>query len=170
MNFEFRGLNQSRLRSEGRWTERRRWVLLLGPILFGVVVLGYFLFWPPKSFPLSTDQNPANPTVSQEAQLQDPQPQIIEGKVKERSTFFKSLSEKNIPLQWIHLIISKLKPYANFKRIKGGTYHFIKDVKGELVKFVYEAGPTEIYEIERGNRGYVVKRKQVSLQTRLVKV
>jgi len=107
---------------------------------------------------------PVPPTV------QEPQLHTIEGDVKERSTLFKSLSEKNIPLRWIDLIISKLKPYVNFKKIKGGTYHFITDVKGELVKFIYEASPTEIYEIEKDPQGYVAQRKKVSLETHLVKV
>ncbi|MCJ7783090.1 MAG: hypothetical protein MUP41_04110, partial [Desulfobacterales bacterium] len=90
--------------------------------------------------------------------------------MKERSTLFQSLSEKRIPLRWIDLIVSKLKPYVNFRKMKGGTYQFITDVKGELVKFIYEASPTEIYEIEKDSEGYGVQRKRVLLESRLVKV
>jgi len=43
-------------------------------------------------------------------------------------------------------------------------------VKGELVKFIYEASPTEIYEIEKDAQGFMAQRKKVSLETRLVKV
>src|SRR4030065_1299230 len=38
------------------------------------------------------------------------------------------------------------------------------------MSFVYEAKPTEIYEIEKDSQGYVAQRKEVSLETRLVKV
>ena len=90
--------------------------------------------------------------------------------MEERSNLFQSLTEKNIPPRWIDLIVSKLKPYVNFRKIKGGTYRFIADGKGELVTFIYEASPTEIYEIEKDAQGYVARRKEVSLETHLVKV
>jgi murein DD-endopeptidase MepM/ murein hydrolase activator NlpD len=59
---------------------------------------------------------------------------------------------------------------VNFKKIKGGTYHLITDVKGELVRFVYEASPTEIYEIGKDSQGYVAQKKRVLLENHLVKV
>ena len=141
--------------------KRVKRVLLSGSFLVGLFIM-FCLFLIPSTPP--PPPAPVPPTV------QEPQLHTIEGDVKERSTLFKSLSEKNIPLRWIDLIISKLKPYVNFKKIKGGTYHFITDVKGELVKFIYEASPTEIYEIEKDPQGYVAQRKKVSLETHLVKV
>jgi len=54
---------------------------------------------------------------------------------------------------------------VNFRKIKGGTYHFITDVKGELVKFIYEASPTEIYEIEKDFEGYIAQRKRIPSNT-----
>ncbi|PIX25247.1 MAG: peptidase M23 [Deltaproteobacteria bacterium CG_4_8_14_3_um_filter_45_9] len=141
--------------------KRVKRVLLSGSFLVGLFIM-FCLFFIPSTPP--PPPAPVPPTV------QEPQLHTIEGDVKERSTLFKSLSEKNIPLRWIDLIISKLKPYVNFKKIKGGTYHFITDVKGELVKFIYEASPTEIYEIEKDPQGYVAQRKKVSLETHLVKV
>jgi murein DD-endopeptidase MepM/ murein hydrolase activator NlpD len=59
---------------------------------------------------------------------------------------------------------------VNFRKIKGGTYHFITDGKGELVKFIYEASPTEVYEIEKDSEGYLAQRKRIPLETRLTKV
>jgi murein DD-endopeptidase MepM/ murein hydrolase activator NlpD len=59
---------------------------------------------------------------------------------------------------------------VDFKKIKGGTYQFITDVKGEFVKFIFEASPTEVYEIEKDPQGYTAQRKKVPLETRLVKV
>jgi murein DD-endopeptidase MepM/ murein hydrolase activator NlpD len=39
-----------------------------------------------------------------------------------------------------------------------------------MVSFVFEAGPTEVYEVERGPQGYVARKKEVPLDTRLAKV
>jgi murein DD-endopeptidase MepM/ murein hydrolase activator NlpD len=164
-NLEFRKPNRFNGRPFEAKRKRRKWVLLSGSFLVVLFLLIYFFVLP--STPPSPPSVPSEPIPSA---TQEPQLQTIEGEVKERSTLFKSLSERNIPLRWIDLIISKLKPYVNFKKIKGGTYRFITDVKGELVKFIYEASPTEIYEIEKDSQGYVAQRKKVLLETRLVKV
>ena len=136
-------------------------MLLLGSFLVGLFLLIYFFVLPtaPPRFPTSL------PSASQEPQLY-----TIEGTVKEGGTLFQSLSEKKIPVRWIDLIVSKLKPYVNFRKIKGGSYRLVTDGQGELVKFIYEEGPTEIYEIEKVSEGYIAQKKEVSLETRLVKV
>ncbi len=156
-------------RIEGRPFEakrrRRKWILLSGFLLLGLSVLVYFWVIPTAPPPAPT-ASPAPAT----APPPEPKLQTIEGEVKERSTLFRSLAEKNVPPQWIDLIVSKLKSYVNFRKIKGGTYRLVTDEKGELVKFIYEAGPAEIYEIERDAQGYVAQKKSVSLETRLVKV
>ncbi len=96
---------------------------------------------------------------------------MTKGGFKEKGTLYQSLVEKNIPFLWVDLIISKLKPFVNFKKTKGGRYRFIADEEGQMVKFIYEAGPTEIYEIERSSRGeYIVQRQKVPLQLHLVKI
>lgn len=152
-------------RIEGRPFEakkrRRKWILLSTSVLVGLFVLIYYFF-------ISSNSSPPPAPVTTPSQ--EPQFQTIEGEVKERSTLFQSLAEKNIPRQWIDLIVSKLKSYVNFKKIKGGTYRLITDGKGELVKFTYEAGPTEIYEVEKNGQEYVAHRKDVSLETRRAKV
>ena len=78
--------------------------------------------------------------------------------------------QKKIPIRWIDLIISKLRPHVDFNKIRGGTYRFITDIGGELVKFLFEKSPTEVYEIEKGPEGYVTKQKEVPLERYLVKV
>jgi murein DD-endopeptidase MepM/ murein hydrolase activator NlpD len=160
-NWEFKKSDRIEVRPFEAKRRRRNWVLLSGSAVVGLFLLIYYFIIPPASSPPPTSV----PSTSQEPQLQ-----TIEGEVKERSTLFKSLAEKNVPPRWVDLIISKLKSYVNFKKIKGGTYHLITDEKGELVKFIYEAGPTEIYEIEKDGQEYVAQRKNVSLETRRVKV
>lgn len=152
------------LSKENRNRKRRR-LVLSGVILIGLFSLAYFFLLPRHPlFPPASPTEPVRP-ISEEPTLN-----VIEGSVKEGSSLFNSLREKNIPPRWIDLVISKLKPYVNFKKIKGGTYRFITDVKGELVKFIYEEGPTEVYEIEKDSQGYVAQKKDIPLETYLVKV
>ncbi len=145
--------------------KRRRWILPAGGFLAVLSLLVCFFLLPsaPPPSPVVSEVTPPQPA-------QEPKLHEIEGEVKERSTLFKALSEKNVPLRWIDLIVSKLKPYVNFKKIKGGSYRIITDVNGKLVKFIYEASATEVYEIEREGEGYVAQKTPVPLQTRLVKV
>jgi murein DD-endopeptidase MepM/ murein hydrolase activator NlpD len=144
--------------------KRRKRILLLGSFLVGFSFLIYLFVSPSPPPPPPVDPHPSPPP------FQEPQLHTIEGEVKEQSTLFQSLAKRGIPLRWIDLIISKLKPHVNFRKIKGGTYRFITDVKGELVKFIYEAGPTEIYEIEKNSEGYIAQRKIVPLETRLTTI
>ncbi len=164
MNFKL-----ERNRFKGRSSEirrkRRRWFFLSGLFLVGLFLLIGLLIFPSKPFPPATGPNGSISTTPKESELQ-----TIEGGVEEKSTLFKSFITRSIPLRWIDLIISELKPYVNFKKIKGGTYRFISDRNGELVKFIYEAGPTEIYEIDKTPQGYVAQRKKVVLETHLAKV
>jgi murein DD-endopeptidase MepM/ murein hydrolase activator NlpD len=97
--------------------------------------------------------------------------QVIKGSIKEGGTFSQSLSDKKISIRWIRLIVSKLEPLMNFRAIEGGTFQFIADEKGELVKFIYEGSPTEIYEIEKTFEGeYLAQKKESPLEKYLVKV
>jgi murein DD-endopeptidase MepM/ murein hydrolase activator NlpD len=142
----------------------QKWMALSATILIGLLT-AYFLLFSPEPLPPTTDLTGPIGSPSKESHYQ-----VIEGRVKEKSTLFKSLMEQNIPLHWIELIISKLKPYLNFKRIKGGTYRIFSDVKGRLVRFIFEAGPTEVYEIEKDSQGYTAQRREVFLETQWVKV
>ncbi len=158
MEFESKSLNRP-----SRKRKRRR--IVLSAMLVAGLLLAYFVVFPSKPHSPLTGSTESTSSSSKESQYQ-----VIEGKVKEKSTFFNSLREKNIPVQWIGLIVSKLKPYVNFKKIKGGTYRLFTDVKGELVKFVFEASPTEVYEIEKDSQGYTAQRKEVPLETYWAKV
>jgi murein DD-endopeptidase MepM/ murein hydrolase activator NlpD len=76
----------------------------------------------------------------------EPHLHVVEGSVKEQGTLYESLVQKKIPIRWI------------------------TDMEGELVRFLFEKSPTEVYEIEKGTQGYVTKQKEVSLERYLVKV
>ena len=164
-DLELRKLNRIEGRPFEAKRKRRKRILLSGAFLGGLFFLIYFLVLPSIPPPPSEPPPASIPPTSRESPLH-----TLEGELRDRSTLFQSLSENHIPLRWIDLIISKLKPYVNFKKMKGGTYQFITDVKGELVKFIYEVSPTEIYEIEKDSEGYVAQRKRVLLDRHLVKV
>jgi murein DD-endopeptidase MepM/ murein hydrolase activator NlpD len=103
---------------------------------------------------------------SLESQLQS-----VEGTIKGGETFSQSLTKKKISMKWVNLIVSKLRPYVDFRRIKGGeSYQLIVDETGELIKFVYEISATEVYEIEKDPEGeYIAKKKEVPLDIYLIK-
>ena len=149
---------------------KRKWIILSGAFFVALLLFIYLFVLPLKPIPTSPGVTGPTRPLFKETAPQEPPHQIIEGKIKEKSTLFKSLAENNVPLRWIELIISKLKPLVNFKKVKGGTYRCMMDMKGELVKFVFEAGPTELYEIEKGQQGYTAQRKEVPLDIYLVKV
>lgn len=166
MYFELNRLHRLRSQLKASRKKKGRRFLFLGAAAFLCFLPVYFFVLQSKSTP---PPSPPLPDSIQETP-KEPDVRVIEGRVQERSTLFKSLAEKKIPFQWIDLIISKLKPHVNFKKIKGGAYRFIADVKGEFVKFVYEAGPTEVYEIEKSSEGYTAQKIDVPVETYLVKV
>lgn len=150
---------QSRLQNQNRKKSRKKRVAFLA--IFSMLLLGslYFFFYKPgqESTPLPSPEP-------------EPQYHVIEGTIRPNSSLSKSLTEKNIPHHWVHLIISELKPFLDFKRLKGGTYRFITDLEGEFVKFVFEKSPTEVFKVEKGEEGYVAQQKEIPLERYLVKV
>jgi len=145
--------------------KRKKWILFSGSCLIVLSFLIYFFMIPSTPPPPPAATPAAISPTSQEPPLQ-----TIAGEVKDGSTLLQSLYEKGIPRQWIDLIILKLKPHVNFRKIKGGTYQYSYNSKGELVNFIYEASPTEVYEVEKNSEGYGVQRKNVLVESRLVKV
>ena len=164
IEFDFKRLRPSRLRMKRIQTKKRRW-LLAGGTLVGLAVLAVFLFLSAKA----TSPPPASlkglPSETKGADYR-----MIEGKVEAGKPLFESLSDKKIPSRWIELIISKLQPHLDFKKMRGGSYRIFVDDREELAKFVYEEGPVEIYEITREGTNYAAKRVNVPLEKQLVKV
>jgi murein DD-endopeptidase MepM/ murein hydrolase activator NlpD len=173
MDFEIeKGSRLRELLKEGRKKRRRRLSRLgfSAAILLSISLLIYFSFVSSKSTVPPADIPESTLPTPEETQPQDPLHQVIEGTIKVGSTFFQSLREKNVPPQWINLIISKLRPYVDFRKIKGGSFRLVTNGSGELVKFIYEASLTEVYEIEKESQGYVAQKKKVPLDTYLVRV
>ena len=113
---------------------------------------------------------PSSPSKENFSETKEAQYRMIEGKVEAGRPLFESLSDKKIPSRWIELIIAKLQPHLDFKKMKGGIYRVFLDDREELVKFVYEEGPVEIYEITREGTDFTAQRVNVPLETQLVKV
>jgi murein DD-endopeptidase MepM/ murein hydrolase activator NlpD len=99
------------------------------------------------------------------------QHRVIEGSIKGGETFSQSLAKKKISMKWINLVVSKLRPHVDFRRIRGGeSYQWIADENGDLVKFIYEVSPIEVYEIEKDPKGeYASKKREIPLDIYLIK-
>jgi len=149
--------------------KRKKWFLLSGTVLALLLVVTYFFVLPYRPIPTKENSTDISPP-SKEVQPPEPQYQIVEGEIKEKSTFSKALTGKGIPQPWVEQIVSALNPFVNFKRMKGGQFRFVADDKGEMVKFIFEASPIEVYEIEKSPQGYVARKKDIPLETYLVKV
>ncbi len=170
MDFQFKRSIYEGRPSRDRRMRRRKWILLPCSLLIVLLLVFYFFILPDRPIPTSGGPAPSIPPPSREVQPEEVQYRMIEGEVREKSTFSKALSDKDLSQRWIDLIISELKPFVNFKKIKGGKFCFQIDEKGDLVKFIFEVSPTEAYEIERGKQGYRTERKEVPLNHHLVKV
>ena len=145
-----------KLNDIGERRNRRKWLVLS-------IFLSFFLFCVLYLFFL--ERNVIIPPETK------PDFIVMEGRIREKGTFYQSLVERKIPHRWIDLIISKLNPFVDFRRIQGGTYRFLTDENGGMVRFIYEAGPAEIYEIVKDSEGeYMAKRQGVPLEIYLTKV
>ncbi|OGP72821.1 MAG: hypothetical protein A2V86_08975 [Deltaproteobacteria bacterium RBG_16_49_23] len=170
MDFSFKRTDRFRRQSKEGWGKKKKWILLSGAFGVALFLIAYFFILPYRPIPSEGDPSEPVSVPLKEAQPREPEYQTIEGEIKEKSTLSKSLKEKNISSPQIERIVSALKPFLNFKKVKGGQFRFIADDRGEMVKFIFEAGPTEVYEIERGPQGYLARKKEVPLETYLVKV
>jgi len=145
-----------KLNDIGERRNRRKWLVLS-------IFLSFFLFCVLYLFFL--ERNVIIPPETK------PDFIVMEGRIREKGTFYQSLVGRKIPPRWIDLIISKLNPFVDFRRIQGGTYRFLTDENGGMVKFIYEAGPAEIYEIVKDSKGeYMAQRQEVPLEIYLTKV
>jgi murein DD-endopeptidase MepM/ murein hydrolase activator NlpD len=170
MRFELKRLNLFKWGSPEGQRKKGRWIFLGGALLICLSFLIFFLHLFTQSIPPSKDSIGSIPSSTKESEIKRPLYKVIGGSVEKGGTFFKSLIEKNIPLRWIDLVVSKLTPHINFRKIKGGTFSLTTDENDELVEFIYEASPTEVYEIKKDPQGYAVQKKEIELQTYLVKV
>jgi murein DD-endopeptidase MepM/ murein hydrolase activator NlpD len=156
------------LKGEENKKKKRRQLFLSGVMLL-ILFLCIYLFALSPPSPLE-EVPEMDPSKQEKPQSQDPQNQVVEGTIEAGSTFFQSLMERDVSPKWIDLIVSKLRPHVDFRKIKGGTFRLVINGERELVKFIFEASPTEVYEIEEGPLGYVAQKKEVSLDPYLVKV
>jgi len=164
IEFDFKRLRPSRLRMKRIQSKKRRWVLV-GGMLIVLAVLAVFLFLSAQKAP-----HPSATLKDLPSETKSADDRMIEGKVEIGKTLFESLLDKKIPTRWIELIIAKLQPHLDFKKMKGGTYRVFLDDREELTKFVYEEGPVEIYEITKDGTDFVAQRVNVPLEKQLVKV
>jgi murein DD-endopeptidase MepM/ murein hydrolase activator NlpD len=140
------------------WIKRLVFLGIFSFFLFGFV---FFFLFNPK--PIKSPE----PEKSTEPESQY---QIVEGVIKPRTSLYQSLREKNIPHSWIDIIVSKLKPFLNFRELRGGAYRLLTTLKGEFLEFIFEKSPKEIFKIEKKEGEYIVQKEEVLLHRELVRV
>lgn len=161
-------LFQQQSHDDKRKRQKRYLVLSsIGGIILTLVA--YFFVLPRWPLPFR-DAPPEVSPPPKEIRPSEPIYSTLEGTIQEKSTFSKALAEKGIPQFWMDRIVSLLKPLVDFRKLKGGQFRFVADEKGEMVTFIFEAGPIDIYEIERGPEGYRARKKDIPLDTRLARV
>ena len=168
MDFEHQNGESLQPPHSKRMRRRRLWILLSGVLLSLSLAFGILLYHFVRS-PEPLPEPPPLPVTESREPPPAPPRQEIRGEIREGSSFSKSLAGNKIPARWADLIIQKLKPYVDFKKIRHGTYRFVADQQGDFVQFTFEAGPTEVYEIEKGGSGYVVHKREVPLRVVLTK-
>jgi len=160
----------------GKGRRRRNGVLLIAGILLVGLGFGAYLWIllgrspkAPQEAIQSLETKEVVP-VEREGSVEEAPSRMIEGEIGRRSTLVKALSAKHVPPPWIELIVSKLKPLVNLRKIKGGRFRSTWDKDGSLIRFELELAPTEVYEVRRDSKGYGAAKEKISLDVRLVTV
>ena len=162
--------NRFQLPERRRAGKGRRKPILIGVLFLSLAsVLCFFVLFP-GFFRAPVQPMPPVGSEPENPPTEIPPHRVIDGRIKEGGSFFKSLAEKGVAQRWIETIIFRLRPHVDFKKIRGGVYRLVLDVNGDLEKFVFEAGPTEVYEVEKRGEGYVAQKVNVPLEVSTVTV
>lgn len=160
----------------GKGRRRRKGVLLIAGILFVGLGVGA-TFWILSGRSPEAPQEAIQSFETKEVvpaergrNVEEAPSRIVEGEIKRRSSLAKALSSKHVPSPWIELIVSKLKPLVNLRKIREGRFRSTWGKDGSLIRFELELGPTEVYEVQKHSKGYGAAKEKISLDVRLVKV
>jgi murein DD-endopeptidase MepM/ murein hydrolase activator NlpD len=140
------------------------WAGVLGVISAGAFGLSRFFRSAPPPAPAPSATAPAKPLPP------EPVLTVVEGRIGSKGSLARGLAEKGLPREWVDLITSALRSHVNFRKVKEGTFRCYRDEAGGLVRFIFEAGPEDVYEVERTATGYGGRRMEVRLDPRLVRV
>ena len=96
---------------------------------------------------------------------------IIEGEIGKSGTLYDALIRENVPYKIIGIIISHLKPLVDFQKChREDRFTLGINDDGVLVKFSYQSGPLDIYEIQRENDRYRAHKKEIQVDRYIVKI
>ncbi len=134
-----------------------------GKIKKGLFILAPFFFLGLASllffFHIKTPEKPPSPL---EERLK-----TVDGSLEKGQTLSTSLLNKGASPELVAIIVDQLKPIFDFRRSpEGSTYRLVTDEKGELVWFLYEASPEDVYEIKREEGGLRALKQEVILDKR----
>ncbi|MBI5166511.1 MAG: M23 family metallopeptidase [candidate division NC10 bacterium] len=114
----------------------------------GFVILLSLLFVGLASFLLYFYKK-APPPKPPEVSLED-QRNTITGSLEKGQTLSEALLKQQVPRELVPVILEELRPLYDFRKSRpGSSYRLVINGKGELVHFLYESSPVDIYEIKR---------------------
>ena len=164
-NFESKKTDRFKGRPFEAKRTRRKWVLLSGSLVAGLFLLICFSV-------IRSGSPPPPAATSRLRDIQFPGGPASDDRRRSGGTkqSFPVLSGEERPPSMDRSDHFEIEILREFQEDQRRDLSFHCRWEGELVTFVYEASPTEIYEIEKDAQGYVARRKEVSLKTHFVKV
>jgi len=101
----------------------------------------------------------------------DENTQEIRGSIRPGDSLGKSLERNHVPARVKSQIIDSLRTVIDFNSLKvGDSYSLIIRNNDTLEKGFYESGPLTVYSITRRGDSFKVKKKEVLLESRTVKI
>ena len=96
---------------------------------------------------------------------------IVEGTIGKKGSLYEALRAQKVSAGIIHIIVSTLDPLVDFGKCqRDDRFTLWTDEDGALVKFAYETGPLDIYEIRREGYDYIALKQEIPVDQHLVKV
>ena len=156
---------------KGKDKRYRLMLIIIAPILVLFTIQGY-KSWHRKGLSLSrqeTEKGVMQTTFEETRPLENLN--VIQGKIGGKGTLYDALIAEKVPHEIIGIIVSNLRSLVDFRKCHHEDQFkvWIND-DGVLVKFVYQRGPLDIYEVQREADQYIAYKREVPVDRYLAKV
>ncbi len=95
----------------------------------------------------------------------------ITGRIKSGDTMSTSLRRCAINDDVREQIIQSFKTILDFKRLRPGDHYIISlDADGKLVQCIYEAGPLDVYSLQRTDQGFQARQNDIPVVRKTMKL
>lgn len=92
----------------------------------------------------------------------------LQGELRKDESISIALSRRHVPSASLHAALAALQGVVNFRRSKpGDPWEVDVDTDGAVTRLRYAAGPLNVWEAIRGEKGYVSKKVDVTSEKRI---